>query len=412
MSKRSATLDWACLPAVSKPFVSSPLTAVYRPPLSSDAVPQPSGHLPVLDGIRGLAILMVMVQHFFQRTPKGDTLADDVIFGIANRCWMGVDLFFVLSGFLITGILCQAKGQAHFFRNFYMRRALRIFPAYYAVLAILFLLLPAVSNAGAAYMSDSLGDAPWHWTYLSNLRIAWRGAWYEQHIPNVFWSLAIEEQFYILWPAVVWLCGRRALIRLCAALFVASLCLRWILALDPDVNYVTSFVLTPTRMDGLVLGAILAVLYRSPPRDHPGWRRAIQVTGLLSLVLLAYLTLQRPPGWREMPIQSLRFTAVALVSGTLIWLCVTGPRKTLLKRLFVSTPMCFLGKYSYALYLWHGPSDALARHIYDPRALILGSRIPSQALFFALALGLSIFAALSSWWLLEKHSLKLKKMFA
>ncbi len=380
---------------------------------SSPLPKQHSQHMPALDGIRGLAILLVMVQHFFPFNDRGVTLLDDVVFGLANRCWMGVDLFFVLSGFLITGILWKARGRDHFFRNFYMRRVLRIFPAYYLLLAIFFLLLPTLGSAPVdAYLSDSAPDSIWHWTYLSNFRIAWRGEWYEQLIPNVFWSLAIEEQFYMVWPAVVYLCGRRSLYALCSALFVGALALRWQMALDPDVNWVTRFVLTPTRMDGLVLGSLLALLYQSPLRESLKVRRVILTVGGLGLLLVAYLTLQRSEGWQEAPVQTLRFTGIALASGTLVWLCVTGPEGTWLKRIFCMSPMRFFGKYSYALYLWHGPADALVRHFYPPEGLMFGSRVPAQLLFVLITTAVSIAAALLSWNLLERHCLRFKKAFA
>jgi peptidoglycan/LPS O-acetylase OafA/YrhL len=366
-----------------------------------------------LDGIRGLAILLVMVQHFFPFNDRGTSLLDDVVFGLANRCWMGVDLFFVLSGFLITGILWRARGREHYFRNFYMRRVLRIFPAYYLLLAIFFLLLPILGIAAIdAYLSDSAPDAIWHWTYLSNFRIAWRGEWYDQLIPNVFWSLAIEEQFYMVWPAVIWICSRRGLYALCASLFVGALALRWQLALDPDVNWVTRFVLTPTRMDGLVLGSLLALIYQSDLRENRTVRRVVAGAGALGLLIVAYLTLQRHEGWQEDAIQTLRFTGIALASGALVWLCVTGAQGTWLKRLFCISPMRFLGKYSYALYLWHGPADAIVRHYFPPQSELFGSRVPAQFLFVAMASALSIAFALLSWNLLEKHCLRFKKAFA
>ncbi|MCA9001464.1 MAG: acyltransferase, partial [Planctomycetes bacterium] len=250
---------------------------------------EPARHLPALDGVRGLAIILVMIQHFFPFNDRGTSLLDDVVFGLANRCWMGVDLFFVLSGFLITGILWRSRGKAHYFRNFYMRRVLRIFPAYYLLLAIFFLLLPALGNAALdAYLADSAPDAIWHWTYLSNFRIAWRGEWYEQLIPNVFWSLAIEEQFYMVWPAVVWLLSRRALYGLCTLLFCLALALRWHLAVDPDVNWVTRFVLTPTRMDGLVLGSLLALIYQSQLRENLSVRRIVMAAGVLGVLIASY----------------------------------------------------------------------------------------------------------------------------
>jgi peptidoglycan/LPS O-acetylase OafA/YrhL len=269
---------------------------------------------------------------------------------------MGVDLFFVLSGFLITGILWDAKHTVGYFRNFYARRVLRIFPAYYFVLLVFFVVLNSLAIPGAdAYLADSVGDQVWHWTYLSNFRIAWRGDWYHHHMPNVFWSLAIEEQFYLVWPVIVLACSRRVLMRACVVLFAVALGMRIALAYG-EVSWVTSFVLTPTRMDGLVVGAFLALLL----------------------------------------------------------LTVTSRKGSLLQWLFAHSFMRMLGKFSYALYLWHGPVDTLTRSFFDPNRteLILGSRLPVQLVFTAVAGTLSLIAAWLSWQLIEKHFLALKNRFA
>jgi peptidoglycan/LPS O-acetylase OafA/YrhL len=158
--------------------------------------------VPVLDGLRGLAILLVMLHHFFQNYVPEPVWIDRLVFGLMGCGWFGVDLFFVLSGFLITGILYDAKGADRYFLNFYARRTLRIFPLYYAVLVLLFVLLPRVPHPLAAdYVSDSAPDQLWFWLYLTNFRIALNGGWYSHLVPSVFWSLAIEEQFYVLYPS-------------------------------------------------------------------------------------------------------------------------------------------------------------------------------------------------------------------
>ncbi len=381
----------------------------------SDAATSPSHgrHIPVLDGIRALAILLVMFQHFFHGIEKGSFVGDAVVWGLASRSWMGVDLFFVLSGFLITGILWKAKGRSHYFSHFYARRTLRIFPLYYFALFLFFVVLPMLgSPAIDAYLADSAPDQAWHWAYLSNFRIAWKGVWYQHHIPNVFWSLAIEEQFYLVWPLVVLVCSRRALLATCTVLFGVALSLRLVLALDPHVSWVSSFVLTPARMDGLVLGAFLAILARDPG-GLARWRRVALVVGVVACIPIALLELHRPAGWRELPLQSLRFSGIALVFGALLVITVTAKPRTLLARAFGSRPMLFLGKYSYALYMWHGPVSTWMRAIYNPNdaALVGGSRLPAQLLYVALTTTASIAAALLSWNLLERHFLKLKERF-
>src|SRR5690242_3161095 len=116
---------------------------------------------------------------------------------------LGVDLFFVLSGFLITGLLLDAKGKPHYFRNFYARRTVRIFPLYYLVLFLLLVVLPAVIAVPPA-LAHARREQAWLWTYTSNFYIASKASWALGYVSH-FWSLAIEEHFYLLWPLVVFL---------------------------------------------------------------------------------------------------------------------------------------------------------------------------------------------------------------
>jgi peptidoglycan/LPS O-acetylase OafA/YrhL len=168
---------------------------------------------PRLDGVRGIAILLVLVYHL---TLYGGMAPNGPFLDRLWRTWtlplgLGVDLFFVLSGFLITGILLDTKDGPDYFRNFYARRFLRIFPLYYATLAATFLLIPAVRL-----------DAVWYWTYLINYRFAdvgWPRVAYLGH----FWTLAVEEQFYLVWPALVFFVPRRVLPWLCVAAVTYSI---------------------------------------------------------------------------------------------------------------------------------------------------------------------------------------------
>ena len=146
-------------------------------------------HIPALDGLRGIAVLTVMWLHFVFLVPR--TGGERLFWNLSETGWIGVDLFFVLSGFLITGILYDAKGGPHYFRNFYMRRSLRIFPLYYAFLILIFAVMPLLRASGA----DHVGKQLWMWTYLSNVlfaRVGWEGM--PAHTTHL-WSLAIEEQF-------------------------------------------------------------------------------------------------------------------------------------------------------------------------------------------------------------------------
>ena len=158
-------------------------------PPSASASPRPNvrGHLPVLDGVRGLAILMVLVFHFVGNMQPTNWV-ERVIVGVTNYGSYGVELFFVLSGFLITGILYDTHKKPHYFRNFYMRRLLRIFPLYYGVLALVFFVAPLIPLLRGPAL-DYLVDRPaWAWLYAVNIYIAKQGEWSFSYLDH-FWSL-------------------------------------------------------------------------------------------------------------------------------------------------------------------------------------------------------------------------------
>ncbi|HEV2844590.1 MAG TPA: acyltransferase, partial [Thermoanaerobaculia bacterium] len=223
--------------------------------------------LPALDGLRGLAILLVLLLHFtVYGGPPATEGIDKLFYRAAQAGWIGVDLFFVLSGFLITGILYDAKGGENYFRSFYARRVLRIFPLYYGALAVFLLLVPALRPGSF-----------WHWTYLSNVQIA-REGWPDSGALGHFWSLAVEEQFYLFWPVAVLLLARRSLMAACWVCLAGSLLLRVGLHLADQET--AAFVLTPARLDSLAAGALLALAARGPEGLAPVARRAGAMAGI------------------------------------------------------------------------------------------------------------------------------------
>ncbi|MFT5050858.1 MAG: peptidoglycan/LPS O-acetylase OafA/YrhL [Chlamydiales bacterium] len=383
-----------------------------------DVKPRPSAasHISILDGIRGLAVALVMAHHFFAASMPADTALDRTVFAVLHTGWCGVDMFFVLSGYLITGILFRTKGSGHYFRSFYARRTVRIFPLYYATLFVFFVLLPMVDHPEVAdYIKPSQPDQLWFWAYLTNIRIAMRGAFYPELIPNVTWSLAIEEQFYLVWPIVVLLCSRRTLMRICVLLIVGALALRVTLALN-GASYVLSYVITPARIDCLALGSFLALvshggqLGRFSP-EVVSWARRVL---LVSVAVVVWLGIR--DGMLD-PIQSLTYTlgfsGIAFLYGAFLVLCISTPPGSMLARAVDNGFLRTLGKYSYALYLFHGPVGTGMRLLYHPRhqPLWLGSSLPRTLIYVLIASVASLAAAFLSWHLMEKHFLKLKRYF-
>jgi peptidoglycan/LPS O-acetylase OafA/YrhL len=377
---------------------------------SSEAPRGAAGHMVVLDGVRGVAIVMVLCVHFIGDAPACSALGRAMV-KLANYGIWGVDLFFVLSGFLITGLLYDSKRSAHYFRNFYVRRTLRIFPLYYGVLALLFIVLPALPTPYPAGLVESARHQAWLWLYVSNVYLAIHKAWALPYVGH-FWSLAVEEQFYLLWPVVVLSFGRRSLLGICVAVTVLSLALRSALSFA-GAGYVATVVLTPCRFDALCIGGFIALSVRSVGLPYVARIARMSLGPLLMLVLLASVW-KAFVGSLSDVILPVRGTLVALSFGALLVTSLTADAEGWLSRLLRSRVMCFLGTRSYGLYVFHGiVAYGMGE---NPQALAgLAARIgPSAAMVVEAAVGgtVSILVAAATYELFEKHFLRLKNRLA
>ncbi|MEO8152033.1 MAG: acyltransferase, partial [Rhizobacter sp.] len=215
-------------------------------------------HLPALDGLRGLAILLVLAHNFATvELPQG--LVGHVIDLALDGGWIGVQLFFVLSGFLITRILLQTQDAPNYYRAFFGRRVLRIFPLYYAALFVGFVVFPLLGRVGPALAHDQ-GQQLWLWLYVSNWTHLLN---FESQLFPHFWSLAIEEQFYLLWPLLVHRRSALQVLRLCLVVAVVSLLMR-VAMLWQGADSGTVYTYTVCRMDALALGAAVAAWLQMP----------------------------------------------------------------------------------------------------------------------------------------------------
>ena len=372
------------------------------------------GRLLVLDGLRGIAILLVMLFHFTVGSPTA--LIDVPFFTFTRYGWTGVDLFFVLSGFLITGILIDAKGSEHYFRNFYIRRALRILPLYYTFVAGLILLYPRIGGPTASAEAQVLVQHQWwFWTHTVNWLVARTGDFVTVTTLGTggFWSLAIEEQFYLVWPLIVFFSSRRQLFRTCLGLVAASLLLR-LLMTWAGASWTAVYSVTFTRLDPLVLGGATAIIARSPAGLSLLRRYAPHVATLSLLSIIGIEVLLRTAYPNYTLALALDCTLLALLWAAVLVLFITSAPGSI-GMLIGSNPILrALGQYSYALYLFHGHFNRLFQKYHITSHLLVpfgGSMLPGQLLYILLAIVASLILAWLSWHLYEKHFLKLKAWF-
>lgn len=356
--------------------------------------------IPALDGVRGLATLMVLSSHF---------LFDDVYgksrwWHIADIGWIGVDLFFVLSGFLITGILLNTKERDNYFGEFYRRRILRIFPLYYAVLLFSVFAIIIIDrepeNLWNGY--DSLA---WFFAFIPNVAIAlkgsdlWQTNWAGLHH---LWSLAVEEQYYLMWPLVVWLLPRRPLIFFCIALLVSGVYLReWTDHVFGTPWSYASYVLPYCRMDGLAGGSLLAILLRSGLlRWNKLERDLVRDITFFCFTAMWYLVIAGNSQWRG--------TIIALMFVGIVYLSLS--EQGLLHRIFSTRFLRHIGMYSYGLYVFHQMFRMPYKwYIRDPLEALGLPILAVQIIYMFLALAATYGFARLSWRFLEKPFLDLKE---
>src|ERR1022692_857343 len=353
-----------------------------RPMSSSDSFGAANGirqRIPQLDGVRGIAILIVVFHNSFYKFPS---LSLQSLFGYG---WMGVDLFFVLSGFLITGILIDTRQSKFYFRNFYARRCLRILPLYYAVLFFMFVVVPFLRpSIGSTVIARS---SPW-WAYPIYLQnfLVYHSAGAAGPL-GVTWSVAIEEQFYLVWAVVVRRCSCAQLRRIAAAVTCISPVLRLYLSHHHVDLYTNVF----CRLDGLMAGGLLALFVRSTTLPATRFLKAAWLVFFMTVPLI-FVTEAFQARWLTLSLTSAASTALIYLSlfETRRWF-----RGTLTNRWLVYT-----GTISYGLYLLH-------KIPFDVVQLLQFDRHPLSALL--IGLGASYIMAILSWSLLERPFLRLKR---
>ena len=370
-------------------------------------------YIPGMDGLRALALIFVIACHtnnYYPPFPSG--WLDRCVALFLGAGWISVDLFFVLSGFLITGILYASRETANRFVNFYSRRALRIFPLYYLYL-VLMLVWTFVRH------DQHLSGLDWAslFFYFYNFRIVAVG-----HFAANFghlWSLTVEEHFYMLWPLLVFNLNRRVLMRICAGGALLSLLLR-IAVTHSYMGMRGSYVLTPCRLDGLLLGAWIALAAVDPVfwarvrRYYP----AVAAVAFVSLVVMAirqghfYSAIfpNQFPGIRSSALLiTWGITPLAVVCG---WIVITASSGGPITRFLELPVLRWLAKRSYGVYIYHFfILSTLGRHLIASHLL---ARFPSWAAVLTVAAVVLILAtsiAAISYQFFELPFLRLKRLF-
>jgi peptidoglycan/LPS O-acetylase OafA/YrhL len=293
-------------------------------------------YYPALDYLRGLAIMLVVLYHNFSMLPL-------VKFG-----FLGVDLFFVLSGFLITDILIRSKGKRHFFKNFYMRRILRIWPVYYATLLIILFILPYFFYANydlQYYKSNQL----WFYGFLQNYLFILKPLEHS-FLLNHFWSLAIEEQFYMVWPLLIMFIGEKKLLYFITALFFLIALLRLApFYLHSKNNYDVPF--TFFRIDGILAGSGLAIFFSQG--KHLSKKKIAAIVAAAAMINLFYF-LSMVLLKKSFPyFPYCGFSTFAVLFGLITCRAIQTPHFYAGSKRWAIVP--FFGKISFGLYIYHWP---------------------------------------------------------
>jgi peptidoglycan/LPS O-acetylase OafA/YrhL len=369
------------------------------------------GHIPELDGLRGFAIVTVMLYHFTVAYRNDvSTIIDTLFIRICGAGWLGVDLFFVLSGFLITGILLDTRQSGKYFTSFYARRFLRIFPIYYAIMIVFFFILPGFIPIEDSRLNVLLDNKWWFLSYLLNWKIAFIGNF--NAIPaGYIWSLAIEEQFYIIWPWIVFSMPRK-LLSLTTWSLAGCVILRTGLLLA-GVTATSVYVMTFSHLDGLLIGAFIAVYIRTRSID---WRLycTARIAIISSFLILILLFIQKREFYfYTRAVAYIGFILLALGFGGLLTTTLFSDKKSLLRRIMNGKLIRSFGKYSYCLYLIHHPvGTAIEKVLYNPsNHSFIGSLVPAFLFYIILTTIICWVLAFISWNLFEKQLLKLKSHF-
>jgi peptidoglycan/LPS O-acetylase OafA/YrhL len=384
----------------------------HETPLSGLPLPENKLYYPALDGLRAIAVLLVFTFHYARtRLPL-----------LASWGWIGVDLFFVLSGFLITGILYDTRHARHRYRTFFVRRSLRVFPLYYGLIVLVLVSWPLLRwhlawplLALPLYVFNYANLPALHLGHIFGMQLN------SSQLPHVLmydhlWSLAVEEQFYLVWPFLVFTIGDRVRLRkLCLAAVVLVPMLR-ILAVAVIPQSQLGDILyrgLPFRADALLMGAAVALMLRGPEAFR--LRRVAPSVLLTATGALTGIWMFSAIVWHQPSVQpegvvwisTIGYTILDAAAACLLLLALEPKRYW--ARLLSARPLRGLGRISYGFYIYHylffNYFTALAVYLAGPFTAHL--LLPTMLVAFSMTLALSWI----SWKVLEEPFLRLKRKF-
>lgn len=338
-----------------------------------------------LDGTRGIAALMVVVFHFFTYQNSSYLVNLSFYQSIFEFGQHGVSLFFVLSGFVITRILIQTKTSKNYFYRFYKRRILRILPLYYLFLFV-FYLFPLTYDGQVTEFKEQL---PFYF-YLQNLtdiiNISASG-------PGHYWSLAVEEHFYMLWPLIIFFINKKYVGRVIFAYIISIFVLKYYM-LNEGIS-INKFTLT--RMDQIMMGSYLAILEIKGFFERKGALKKMILAGLLILPIgiITYIIGDNVSHLKEM----VKYPILGILFFSLIGGLISLKERNIINKILASNSFQYLGKISYGIYVWHILVLLMLKQFYISKNLIVD---------LSLTIGLTILFAHLSYYYFEVYFLKLK----
>ncbi|HEY1173682.1 MAG TPA: acyltransferase [Verrucomicrobiae bacterium] len=350
-----------------------------------------------LDGLRGLAVTAILFYHALRFS--GESALAAWTNKILDSTWIGVDLFFVLSGFLITRILLQSRADSHRYKNFYIRRCLRIFPVYYLVVLTAW----GITLCGFKLLAPVREIFPYHFTYTFNLWTAAHEMWPSASSFNHFWSLCIEEHFYLFWPFLVFSLPIGKLKQALFCFILLSLTLRFGCELL-DFGWVTPYTFTLCRLDGLSIGGLLGIHYFQHGNLRILRLPKLRLIFFLAAICLVHLLLKDKQLQHEDTLSMVLLPTIVAIFTIPVFSVALEQDDNRWKKFLRNPALCRLGIYAYGIYIYH-------QLIHSVLHRMVGLPSPSPQIFVVLCITTLVVAALS-YEFFEKPFLRLKDRFA